>query len=988
MKSVKALSMMIVLAVIVGGLWPMAVPGSASADLSKVDPQVADQLATNGQADFFAILTVQADVSGAARLSAKVDKTAYVYNVLRETAAQTQAPLLDYLDKQGFTYHPYYIQNMIHVQAASSAVVEWFAARPDVARVSAPPDPQLEPVTRGGTQPEKTEAVEWNITRVGAPDVWAMGFHGEGMVVAGNDTGVSYTHPALVNQYRGNMGGGTYDHNYNWWDGDSGYDYPYDYDGHGTHTMGTMVGDDGGTNQVGMAPGAEWIACAGLGSSEPLECFEFFLTPWDLNHLNPDPTKAPDAINNSWYDPSGFDYRPIIQSLNAAGIAVIKSAGNTGPSCSTISNPGQVPEIIATAAFAQGDTIASFSSRGPSSQYGPTILKPEVAAPGVNVRSSVPGGGYDGTYSGTSMAAPHSTGLVALIWSAAPCIQGDVPLTKQIMMETAEAKIDAQCPPFIDHPNDVWGWGVLDAELAVQTAMGYCAGQGGLEGTVTSGGSPLADVDVLAQAAGGYSKTDVTDVTGFYAMEIFSDTYTVTATKYGYQTAVIPGVEVEADLTTTLDIDMPLLPEYTVSGYVRDAATLEPLEATIQFLDAPLPPVTSDPATGFYSIDVAEGTWQLEASAADHVAQTVAVAVTGNVSQDFDLMPLCDVFADDVEAGNLGWTAQSPWAITTGQSHSPTHSWTESPSGNYGNYADTSLTSPVWDLTGYTGVTLSFWHRYVTESSYDYCYVEWSDDGATWTQVASYDGSHATWESQEFALPGLDGQATAQIRFHFVSDVSQTYDGWYVDDIVLNAGGLGCVGAEAPVAEFSSNSPVILGEPMVFTNETTGTPPIEYFWDFGDDAGTSTETDPSYIYGTTGTFTVTLVATNTEGTDDVQHAVVVLVPPCEAVTGVDLTLVTTGTIYPGDPVTFSADVLPDGATTPYTYTVDGGPATSTSDDPFTFVVTASEPGTQTVEIAIWNCPGAAPATATIDVVVTEPFYFYLPIVLKAYGPES
>ena len=158
-----------------------------------------------------------------------------------------------------------------------------------------------------------------------------------------------------------------------------GYQYPRDYDGHGTHTTGTMVGDDGGANQIGVAPGAQWIACGGLGGTDPLDCFEFFLAPWDLNGQYPDPAMAPDSINNSWYDPSGFDYRPIIQTLNAAGVAVIKSAGNGGSGCSTVTNPGYVPEIIATAAFDSSDTIASFSSRGPTSNYGETILKPEVA---------------------------------------------------------------------------------------------------------------------------------------------------------------------------------------------------------------------------------------------------------------------------------------------------------------------------------------------------------------------------------------------------------------------------------------------------------------------------------------------------------------------------------------------------------------------------------------------------------------------------------
>ena len=640
-----------------------AAPQGQAPGIDKIDKELLDRLAVNGQVDFYAILTLQADLSGAAELSGKVAKTTYVFNALRDTARETQAPLLDYLDKQGLTYFPYYIQSMIHVQGAGQAAVEWFAARPDVARVSVPPEPQLEPVMRGGTQPEKTEAVEWNITRVGAPDVWAMGYHGEGMVVAGNDTGVSYTHPALVNQYRGNLGGGTFDHNYNWWGG-AGSLAPSDSDGHGTHTMGTMVGDDGGTNQVGMAPGAEWIACAGLGSSEPLECFEFFLTPWDLNHLNPDPTKAPDAINNSWYDPSGFDYRPIIQSLNAAGIAVIKSAGNTGPSCSTISNPGQVPEIIATAAFAQGDTIASFSSRGPSSQYGPTILKPEVAAPGVNVRSSVPGGGYDGTYSGTSMAAPHSTGLVALIWSAAPCIQGDVPLTKQIMMETAEAKIDAQCPPFIDHPNDVWGWGILDAELAVQTAMGYCGESGYLNGHVTEAGTgtALEGITVTADKVGGGGDDTLTDATGYYSMTLFAGTYTVTAEGPEHTAAVVTGVNVVTGTITTLDLQ--LQPRGHLYGYVTDAASGIPLAATVT---ADGESAATDPATGYYELYLDAGSYDVTAEATDYASQTVAINLSAGqeLQQDFALVAAVSVVPEPIHAYVvLGQTGTLPAQMT------------------------------------------------------------------------------------------------------------------------------------------------------------------------------------------------------------------------------------------------------------------------------------------------------------------------------------
>jgi PKD repeat protein len=186
----------------------------------------------------------------------------------------------------------------------------------------------------------------------------------------------------------------------------------------------------------------------------------------------------------------------------------------------------------------------------------------------------------------------------------------------------------------------------------------------------------------------------------------------------------------------------------------------------------------------------------------------------------------------------------------------------------------------VLDLTGYTGMTLSFWHIYDTEPGYDYCRVEYSTNGgSTWTEAASYDGyGHNTWTREEIALPELDDEANVKIRFRFTSDVSVVANGWHVDDVALTGGGPGCIPAMAPAAEFSSNSPVLLGEPMVFVNETTGTEPIEYEWDFGDGTGTSTEVNPSYTYQAVGTYVVTLTATNELGSDSVQHAVVVQEP--------------------------------------------------------------------------------------------------------------
>ncbi len=315
-----------------------------------------------------------------------------------------------------------------------------------------------------------------------------------------------------------------------------------------------------------------------------------------------------------------------------------------------------------------------------------------------------------------------------------------------------------------------------------------------------------------------------------------------------------------------------------LEGYVREASSNVPLEATVTagaFVD------TTDPATGYYSMTIISGTYEVSAIAAGHVVSTVTGIMAGNyqtVQQDFYLHPICDAFADDVESGNLGWTAQTPWAITTESSQSATHSWTDSPGGSYSNNRNISLTSPVFDLSGYTGVTLSFWHIYDTEAGWDTCNVEYSTDGGqSWSlPVASYNGpGHTTWTKQELSVPELDGVAGARIRFRFYSDGSQVYDGWHVDDIALSGGGPACQPPLAPGAEFSSNSPVTLGEQMIFTNQTTGTAPFSFWWDFGDGLETSIEVNPSYTYLSAGTFTVTLTATNSVGVDSTSHLVVV-----------------------------------------------------------------------------------------------------------------
>lgn len=313
------------------------------------------------------------------------------------------------------------------------------------------------------------------------------------MVIGGADTGYDWSHPALKSQYRG-WDGSTENHNYNWHDavrsditggGNScGFDLkvPCDDRGHGTHTMGIMVGDDGAGNQIGMAPGARWIGCRnmedGTGTPETyIECYQWFIAPTDLNNTNPDPSKSPDVINNSWYCPPAegcTDPSVLLTAVNnvrAAGILTVHSAGNRGPACSSI----QYPAGIYDASFTVGNTMSNdeiyaFSSRGPVIIDASGRIKPDISAPGTSIRSSIPGG-Y-ATYTGTSMAAPHVAGLAALLISAYPELAGQVDRIEYMITHTAKHLTTADgCGelPASAIPNNTYGWGRIDAWAALQS---------------------------------------------------------------------------------------------------------------------------------------------------------------------------------------------------------------------------------------------------------------------------------------------------------------------------------------------------------------------------------------------------------------------------------------------------------------------------------------------------------------------------------------
>ncbi len=471
---------------------------------AKVHPDLAAAVAREGRAEALIVLKDQA-TPALASLAPGADHQARrraLVEALRQRAEAQQAGLRAWLDARGIEHRPFWIANLVWARLSADDLAA-LAPRRDIGRVD--PNPLIAvPLPRTGASrpsapPVGTESVAWGVNKINAPLVWAAGFTGQGVVIAGEDTGYRWDHPALKPQYRG-WNGTSADHNYSWHDaihsanGSCPADSPQpcDDNGHGTHTAGTFAGDDHATHQVGVAPGARWIGCRNMnaGNGTPasyIECMQWMLAPTDLQNQNPDPDRAPDVISNSWTCTEGEgctvgnEIQQAAAHLVSGGIFFVAAAANDGPACSTITNPPAIYSASFTiGATDSSDALAGFSSRGPvlaSPRIDTRQVKPDVSAPGVNVFSAWPPATY-ANLSGTSMATPHVAGAAALLMSAVPALKGHPNTVARLLRDTAATAgvtdpVNQACggTPRTQWPNNMIGHGRIDVYAAYQAAV-------------------------------------------------------------------------------------------------------------------------------------------------------------------------------------------------------------------------------------------------------------------------------------------------------------------------------------------------------------------------------------------------------------------------------------------------------------------------------------------------------------------------------------
>lgn len=727
---------------------------------NKIDGALTAAFATNEYAHFLIKFKEQADPVLTAELTQrklqpqlaahnrKLAVRSAVVDALRKTAGGSQGPVMELLQKgqakgKVKEIDSYFIVNAIHVLATKD-IAEAIALRPEVDKIL--PSNWIE-----AEKPVRNEEIfadgpgrQWNIENVGAYDVWdTYGLDGTGVVVGIIDTGTYYQHEALVKKWRGYNGPDNYDPIYNWFDAIDGRAMPYDEPAicHGTHVMGTILGGNTETdNLIGVAPGAKWITAKAFDPDGGwdhwiLGAAEYMLAPTD-GMGNPNPAMAPDIVNNSWGGGPGLDewFRPMVNAWRAAEILPVFSAGNTygGSSPGSVCAPSNYPESIAVAAVDVNYRRGNFSNQGP----GPYAdLKPDISAPGVNIRSSVIGGGYESGWDGTSMAAPHVAGTAALMLQANAGLTVDI--IEDILYSTADPLVDTQYPT---SPNYGYGRGIINAVDAVKVAT---EGYGTIFGQVLAAGEDTRPPTI-----------EHTPVESYY---VGSD-LVLTARA----TDDVSIVSAEIWLKQAGETEWQTVAMGRYSGDHRDG-----------FYRGTIPRTSISEPSITYRIVVVD--WANNQVTTPDQYVSILPGVSPGTFWDFEEYP-------------LGWEMDGDWQWGEPDSGPEPFSGTKvvatNLDGNYSENSDSWFVSPPLDLRNTTAASLRLKHWYDIENYYDFGSIIVTKDFIVGDILAEFTGWSDGWENLIVNLnPYCGSEEVVYVLFTLESDSSYCYDGWYIDGI-------------------------------------------------------------------------------------------------------------------------------------------------------------------------------------------------------------
>lgn len=606
----------------------------------RIDPKLEADLAADRTAkrDFLVFLSEQADLSSAYSTESWRDRGSQVYSLLESEATSTQSGIRQLLNQRGVSFRSFWIVNALEVHGSYDDL-QALAARSEVGLIEAVQTIAVDPllVTPSETtaalaqcqvQPDAlNNSACWHLLKTGVDRIWDdFGATGAGITVGNIDTGVNFQHQALLQQYRGNRGTWGFEHAYNWFDPQGMYIAPDDANGHGTHTMGVIVGRGNGTVDqpaIGVAPDATWIAAQGCenttcSTSDLIASAQWMLAPTDQYGQNPRPDLRPQILNNSWAGGGGGDdwYSGYTAAWRAAGIFPVFAAGNKigGAECESISSPGDYPDVLAVGATDSTDTVASFSRRGPTKDGR---VKPDLSAPGVDIVSAYMGSADRyASLQGTSMAAPHVTGLIALMWSANPSLIGDYDATYALLTSTTKQIDDNRCGDSPGQPNNLYGYGRIQAYEAMARAtvdvpwLRIASSQTTLEPNASKGIAVHFDASKVAGP-------------GVYTARILI---------HGQDLSEDPRV-----VTVTMTVpDSGSLAQIT--GKVLDAVKGYPLVAEVGVVGGARVKVD---ATGTYTVTLPTraAPYELVASASSYISQTKSVVLDSPVgaTQSFSL---------------------------------------------------------------------------------------------------------------------------------------------------------------------------------------------------------------------------------------------------------------------------------------------------------------------------------------------------------------